>query len=114
MSACEQEVLGTLRRERCQTQHRWAVRKRNTASSGGGTCPLGTSACGILVREGYMSQGSQCLRVVMALELKSPEPGGDRLVASLRLGTQTQCPYSGQTLAGWRVKPGASVVLLWI
>lgn len=61
MSACEQEVLGTLRREHCQTQHRWEVRKRNTASSGGGTCPLGTSACGILAREGYMSQGSQIM-----------------------------------------------------
>lgn len=50
----------------------------------------------------------------MALELKSLEPVGDRLVARLHLGTQTQCPYGEQTLAGRRVKWGASVVLLWI
>lgn len=47
----------------------------------------------------------------MALELKSLEPVGDRLVARLHLGTQTQSPYGGQTLTGRRVKRGALVVL---
>lgn len=61
MSACEQEVLGTLRREHCQMQYHWEVRKRNTTSNGGGTCPLGTSTCGILVRQGCMCQGSQIM-----------------------------------------------------
>lgn len=50
----------------------------------------------------------------MALELKSLKPVGDRLVARLRLRTQTQSPYGGQTLTGRRVKRGALVVLLWI